>query len=214
MLKKYLPHLPEDQITQLNALADLFLEANQKVNLSAIRDRDGVLLKHIVDSLLILPFLNLKAKDRVLDVGTGGGFPGLALAIIFPEVHFCLLDATRKKVDAVQMMADALGLSNVRTLWGRAEELGKDREFRQQFDLVVSRALAKFEENLKLCLPFVRPGGRFFAYQGPELLKSWQLHQALARKLGGHIITCHESILPGEEAVRCFVEVERPFLLA
>lgn len=208
-LSDHLPNLTEEQVSQLHTLTDLFLETNQKINLSSIRERDAVLLKHVVDSLLILPYLSLKPKQRVLDVGTGGGFPGIALAVALPEVHFTLLDATQKKINAVQMMADEVGLKNVDTEWGRAEEMAHDGEFRHQFDLVVSRALAHFGTNLELCLPFTRPGGRFFAYQGPEMIEKWQNYEEVAQKLGGKIIACHEAELPENGGKRCFIEVEQ-----
>ncbi|MDF2379025.1 MAG: 16S rRNA (guanine(527)-N(7))-methyltransferase RsmG [Candidatus Gracilibacteria bacterium] len=208
-LSDHLPQLTEDQIAQLNTLTDLFLETNKQINLSSIRDRDGVLIKHVVDSLLILPYLKLKAKDKVLDVGTGGGFPGLALAIVYPEVHFTLLDATQKKINAVQAMSDSLGLKNMETEWDRAEELAHEGDFRHQFDLVISRALAHFGTNLELCMPFVRPGGKFFAYQGPEMAEKWMNYNDMAKKLGGKLISCHNTVLPVEEAKRCFIEVEQ-----
>ena len=208
-LSEHLPNLSDAQISQLERLAEVFLEWNQKLNLSAIRDRDGVLLKHVLDSLLILPFGLIKDGDRVLDMGTGGGFPGLALAIIFPETDFVLVDATTKKVTAVAEMAAELGLSNVSCFAGRAEEMGHDPDFREHFDVVVARALAGFSTLLEYCLPFVRVGGHFVAYQGPELIDTWRGFEGIARKLGGEISEVKTTILPIEEAQRCFVVVKK-----
>jgi 16S rRNA (guanine527-N7)-methyltransferase len=210
MLCQFLPKLPTDQITKLNTLADLFLEWNQKLNLSAIRDRDGVIMKHVVDSLLILNYDPIRSGQKVLDLGTGGGFPGLALAIVYPEANFTLVDATEKKIRAVSAMAESLGLKNVKCVASRAEELGRDKAHREQYDVVVARALAGFSTLLEYCLPFVRPGGEFVAYQGPELADTWQEFQAVAEKLSAHITGAELAQLPdAEQSQRCFVRVEK-----
>ena len=208
-LSHHLSTLNPQQLTQLERLADVFLEWNQKINLSAIRDREGVLLKHIVDSLLILPFEWIKEGDRVLDLGTGGGFPGLALAIAYPNAHFTLLDATEKKMKAVQAMVNKLNLSNVTCLIGRAEELGRDPDLREQFDVVVARALAEFSTLLEYCLPFVKVGGKFVAYQGPELQDDWKQYKGAAEELSSGIIDVKTARLPIEEAGRCFVVLKK-----
>ena len=204
-----LPNLTKKEIAQLNTLTDLFLSWNRKLNLSSIRDRDGIIIRHIVDSLLILPYLHLNPQDRVLDLGTGGGFPGLPLAIIYPQVEFTLMDATKKKIDAVQTMATELGLTNVSTEWGRAEELGHREDLRQHFDLVVARALAGFSTLLEYCLPFVRPAGTFIAYQGPDILNEVKPLESVIQKLGGKLKAIHESVLPGEGAKRVFIDIEK-----
>lgn len=208
-LKTLLPNLTTHQTQKLEQLADLFLEWNQKLNLSAIRDRDGIVLKHIVDSLLILPFHLFNPGDRVMDLGTGGGFPGLALAIVYPSARFTLVDSTEKKIRAVEAMAKALELQNVRCLSGRAEELARKRDMREHFDVVVARALAAFPTLLEYCLPFVKIGGHFIAYQGPELAEEYQKYSGVAKKLGGRIEAVHTTKLPIEEAGRCFIVVKK-----
>jgi 16S rRNA (guanine527-N7)-methyltransferase len=191
-IQYYLPELPQGQINKLSELADLFMAWNQKLNLSAIRDREGVVVKHILDSLLIL-----------------GGFPGLALAITYPKTSFTLLDATQKKLKAVQDMMQHLALQNISTLWGRAEELSKDARYRERFDRVVARAVAKFPMLLNLAMPFVKPGGALIAYQGPELTETWQLFQPQAKEVNSHIEQVIDATLPIENAKRCFVIVKK-----
>lgn len=208
-LSEHLPQLSPTQIAKLEQLADLFLEWNSKLNLSAIRDRDGVLLKHIIDSLLILPYHLFNHGDTVLDLGTGGGFPGLALAIAYPTVRFTLVDATEKKIRAVEAMAKELGLQNVRCLSGRAEELARKRDMREHFDVVVARALAGFSTLLEYTLPFVKVGGHFIAYQGPELAEECQQYSGVAKKLGGKIVHVHMTQLPIEGAKRCFIVIKK-----
>lgn len=208
-LPTYLPTLSVDQIAKLEQLADVFLDWNQKLNLSAIRDRDGVLLKHIVDSLLVLPFTPIQGGNKVLDMGTGGGFPGLALAIAFPDAQFTLVDSTEKKIRAVSAMAKSLDLKNVRCISGRAEELGRDLQLREQFDVVVARAVAPFTVLLEYCLPFVKVGGRFIAYQGPELIEECRRYSDVVKKLGGVIEAVHNAQLPIENASRCFIDIKK-----
>lgn len=208
-LSDHLPQLSPTQIQKLKQLADVFLDWNSKLNLSAIRDREGVLVKHIIDSLLILPYHLFNHGDTVLDLGTGGGFPGLALAIAYPTARFTLVDATEKKIRAVEAMAKELGLQNVRCLSGRAEELARKRDMREHFDVVVARALAGFSTLLEYTLPFVKVGGQFVAYQGPELAEECYNYSGVAKKLGGQIDAVHLAKLPLEEAQRCFIVVKK-----
>lgn len=208
-ISQHLPGVPSHQLQQLEQLADLFLDWNSKLNLSAIRDRDGVLLKHIVDSLLILPFHLFDHGQTVLDLGTGGGFPGLALAITHPTLRFTLVDATEKKIRAVEAMAKELGLKNVRCIAGRAEELARKRDLREHFDVVVARAMAGFPTLLEYALPFVKVGGQFVAYQGPELIEECWKYSGVAKKLGGKIHRVEKAVLPGEGGQRCFIVIKK-----
>lgn len=206
-LSEYLPTLTSKQIALLEELADHFLEWNKKINLSAIRDRDGVMVKHILDSLLSLPFSWIQEGDRVLDLGTGGGFPGLALAIAYPQAQFTLIDATEKKIKAVEGMVRKLGLLNIRCLVGRAEKLGRDHKLREQFDVVVARALAPFPTLLEYALPFVKVGGIFIAYEGKA--ETWEKYHAALHELSAEIVEVRKAILPVEEAERNFVVVKK-----
>lgn len=208
-ISDFIPNLSESQVSQLETLADLFLEWNQKLNLSSIRNREGVILKHIVDSLLILEFDLIKDGDRVLDLGTGGGFPGLALAIVYPNAKFVLADSTEKKIAAVKDMADRLSLKNVKCRVGRAEELGHQKDLRENFDVVVARALAKFPTLLEYCLPFVKVGGKFVAYQGPEMKEGWKEYTPVINELSAGVTEVKTAELPIEKAERCFVIIKK-----
>jgi 16S rRNA (guanine527-N7)-methyltransferase len=156
------------QANRLERLADLVLAKNQVLNLTSISDRDGMLIKQILNSLYLSKFVDLKPGFRLADLGTGGGFPGLPLAILHPEVHFLLADSVQKKIRAVGEFAGALGLQLVDTVAERIETLGHNAHFRERFDVVTAQALAPLPVLLELALPLVRIGGCFAAFKGPN----------------------------------------------
>lgn len=187
-------------------LVDLFLEWNQKINLSAIRDEAGVREKHIVDSLLATEFVDFTDK-QVLDIGAGGGFPTLPLAIECPTAEITALDSVSKKMKVVQSIADRIGLENVKTVHGRIENSGQNPKYREKFDIVTARALAPWPVLLEYALPFVRIGGIFVAYQGPQIKQDLKTYKNLEQKLGGKIFKIHRTSL--SEAERVFVVVKK-----
>jgi 16S rRNA (guanine527-N7)-methyltransferase len=193
-------------MSQYDQLVDLFLEWNQKINLSAIRDEAGVREKHIVDSLLATEFVDFEDK-RVLDIGAGGGFPTLPLAIECPTAHITALDSVGKKMKVVQSMADKLGLENVKTMHGRIEDFAQNKTYREKYDIVTARALAPWPTLLEYALPFLRIGGVFVAYQGPQIKEDLKTYKNLEQRLGGKIIDIHETAL--SEAARVFVVVKK-----
>ncbi len=158
-----LPDLAKPYEQQLRELMRVFLEENSKLNLSALRTEESCWIGNILDSLSILDILPRLTAHRsslaTLDLGTGGGFPLFPLAICLPEGEFTGLDATQKKIEAISRIAGALDLPNVYPLSGRAESLGHDEKYREQFDLVTSRAVAPLNVLLEYCSPFAKPGG-------------------------------------------------------
>ena len=155
--------ITDKQFEKLEKLMNAVIQMNQKLNLTRITDHEDFAVYHLFDSLAV----NMPEGDLVLDVGTGGGFPGLPLAVCYPERQFTLLDATAKKIEAVKQIAKSADIQNVNFLIGRAEELSKDEQYRDSFDIVVSRAVASYAVLSELCLPFVKPGGSFLAWKGP-----------------------------------------------
>lgn len=144
------------------------LKWNNKVNLTAITNPEEFIHKHYVDSLLCADAPEVIQARTILDVGTGGGFPGIPLAIIFPDKKFVLLDSLQKRLKIVREMADTIGINNVEVVHGRAEDLARTPNYREQFDLCVSRAVANLSTLSELCLPFVKVGGFFISYKGPN----------------------------------------------
>ena len=167
---KYDIFMDDEEEKKLEDYYDLLLEWNQKVNLTSIVERQDVIWKHFLDSALIMKS-NLWKKDEmqnVLDVGTGAGFPGMVLAILNPEKKFVLLDSLNKRVDFLKLTAEQLQLENVTAVHGRAEVYGRNEEFRNQFDFVVSRAVAELPVLMEYCIPFVKKDGYFVSYKGKK----------------------------------------------
>lgn len=162
---------------------DLVLDWNEKVNLTAIKDPSEFELKHFVDSLQGATFQGFLDAKNVIDVGTGAGFPGIPLAISYPEKQFILMDSLNKRIVILQEIVSKLGLSNVEVIHGRAEDLGRDKRHRERYDISLSRAVAHLSVLSEYCLPFVRVGGYFGSYKGPssgpELLEAKKAIHAL-----------------------------------
>lgn len=160
----------EGDLSRLGALLELVIEANQQMNLTRITDLDGpdgAWMRHVFDSLTLLPFITQAESERVIDIGSGGGFPGVVLAIVMQDVQFTLLEATGKKARFLEHAADALGLENLAVVNDRAETIGRDRErYREGFDVVTARAVGPLPVLIELTAPLARPGGHVLAIKG------------------------------------------------
>ena len=158
--------LDAQALERFELFASLLVEKNKVLNLTAITDPEGIAVKHFADSLTALRMIELNAGDRVIDVGTGGGFPGIPLLIARPEIELTMLDSTGKKLAFVSQSVEELGLS-ANVVHARAEEAGRG-ELRESFDFAVSRAVAAMNVLCEYCLPFVKVGGAFLALKGAE----------------------------------------------
>ena len=161
------------------------LQWNEKVNLTRITEPDEFVSKHFIDSILCCGFDEFKSADRIIDVGTGGGFPGVPLAIVSPDKEYVLMDALSQKAE----------IYNVITVHSRAEDLAVKKEYRQKFDLCVSRAVASSAVLAEYCLPFIRKGGYFLAYKGPDVYEEAKEAEKAIRILGGELIDIRDSNL-------------------
>lgn len=203
LLKKYELELSDAELVKFEKFLEIFMETNSQINLSGIRDAKEIIEKHFVDSLMLAIFMDIEWK--VADMGTGGWFPGIPLAITHPESHFTLIDSVGKKLKCVDDFASALELDNVDTLNGRAETIWRDDEHRGQYDLVVSRATANFPTLIEYVLPLLKIGWIFAAYklEDKEELKSTK--KALSR-MGGKIIKVKNYTLADQERTIVFIE--------
>ncbi len=170
IFKKNGIQISEEAIAKLEIYYDLMIKWNNKINLTSIVERDQVIEKHFLDSALIMKdeLWSSAFCSKIMDVGTGAGFPGMVLAILNPDKEFHLLDSLKKRVDFLEEMKQTLSLDNVQCFHGRAEIYGQDQEFRNRYDIVVSRAVADLPVLIEYCIPFVREGGYFVSYKGKK----------------------------------------------
>lgn len=191
---------------KLAAFVDALLEENRKLNLTAIREPERAWPLHIVDSLSLLPLLQAQKVETVLDLGSGGGLPGVPLACAAPDVQFTLLDATRKKLLAAERIVEAVGLANVRTLWGRAEALARDAAHRERYDVVIARAVAKLPTLIEYASGFTRVGGTCWFMKTPAAAGSEVAEAEIAARICGmHCEGFTEYELPGEHGGRVVI---------
>lgn len=175
------------KITQFQKLAELLVEQNKTMNLTAITDPDGIAVKHFADSISVLTATEFAENARVLDVGTGAGFPGIPLLIMRPDLDMTMLDSTAKKLKYVANTVDELGLS-ANVLHTRAEEAGQSKEYRETFDIVCSRAVAALNVLCEYCLPFVKVGGYFVAMKAAKAQEEIDGAKDAIKLLGGKIV--------------------------
>ncbi|MCY6485363.1 16S rRNA (guanine(527)-N(7))-methyltransferase RsmG [Clostridium aestuarii] len=148
---------------------DLLKEWNEKVNLTAIKEDEEIIKKHFIDSLKVFKFEKLKEAKKIIDIGTGGGFPGIPMKIIKPEIEMVLLDSLRKRINVLEDIANKIEITDISTIHGRAEEFAKQAKYREKFDAVVSRAVANLTVLSEFCIPYVKVGGYFVALKGPSV---------------------------------------------
>lgn len=170
---------------RVSSYLDMVLERNEHINLTAVRDRDEALVKHVVDSLAIIDLPEYKEAKTIIDVGTGAGFPGALLAIACPEKEFVLLDSTLKRLKVIDEFSEALGISNITTLHARAEEINRKPPHSGAYDLCISRAVANLNTLSSWCLPFVKKGGHFISYKGENYGAELDAAYSTIKRLGG-----------------------------
>ena len=179
--------LSESQLTQFTRYYELLVEWNEKMNLTAITEEHEVAVKHMVDSLSAYDPALFDGEISIIDVGTGAGFPGLPLKIFCPQVHLTLMDSLNKRVNFLQTVVDELGLEDVDCVHARAEEGARMKKYREQYDLAVSRAVARLPILCEYCLPFVKVGGWFVPYKSGKLEEEMKTGKGAIRKLGGEL---------------------------
>ena len=164
ILSNYNIKITDKQLKQFDIYFDFLVEENNKYNLTAIKEKDEILYKHFLDS--ILPYQTFSENAKVIDIGTGAGFPSIPLAILRNDLKFTLVDSVEKKTNFVFNLANKLNLKNVEVYHTRCEDLAKEPVFREQYDYVIARAVAPLSSLLEYCIPFIKVGGKFIAYKG------------------------------------------------
>jgi len=205
--------LSDQQKEQFFKYYEMLIEKNKVMNLTAITELSDVITKHFVDSLLLVlaaPELGLKldasSKYSCIDVGTGAGFP---LKIAFPGLKITLLDSLNKRVGFLNEVIEALGLTDITAVHGRAEDYGRDPKYREQFDLCVSRAVANMSTLSEYCIPFVKKGGYFIPYKSGKADEEIEQAKSAVKKLGGELKEVIVKVLPETDVERTFVPVKK-----
>lgn len=201
--------LTTEQIEAFTTYYDMLVEKNKVMNLTGITEWEDVVLKHFVDSVAIVKTVDMSKEYRILDLGTGAGFPGVPLKIAFPQLEIVLLDSLNKRIVWLQEVIDQLGLEGITAVHGRAEEYAKDKSYRENFDLVVSRAVANLASLSEYCVPYVKKGGYFISYKSGNIAEELAASAKAIQVLGGKLEHVEEFCLPGTDMSRSFVKIKK-----
>lgn len=214
-LKQYGISLPDGAVARIERHLALVVEWNERVNLTAITDERSMIIKHVLDSLLLLRWIRPADGSALLDVGTGAGYPGVPLRAALPRTEITLLDSLAKRCKFLELVGqelfgDSAGVTaGFRVVWGRAEEAGQKPELRGRFGLVVARAVAPLPVLAEYCLPFCRLGGMFVAMKGPDAAQELEGASLGIRVLGGEVVERHQLELPEAAGGRSFILIRK-----
>lgn len=201
--------LNEKQMQQFYYYYEILVEWNKVMNLTGITEYEEVNEKHFVDSLSIVKAVDISNIQSVIDIGTGAGFPGIPLKIAFPHLNIVLLDSLNKRIKFLNAVIDKLGLDKIKTIHGRAEDYAKQIEYREQFDLCVSRAVANLSTLSEYCIPYVNCGGLFVPYKSGDIDEEVENSKKAIHVLGGKLQGVIKFQLPKTEIGRSFVKIKK-----
>ena len=186
---------------------EMLIEWNKKINLTTIIEENEIILKHFIDSLTVMKYL--KDEDKIIDVGTGAGFPGIPIAITNPSTEVTLLDSLNKRIVFLEDVVDKIDLQNIICIHGRAEEIGKNYQYREKYDLSISRAVANLTTLVEYLIPLVKIGGRCICMKGPDADEEIENAKYAIKELGGKIVEVNKFVLPESDIQRTIIIIEK-----
>ena len=196
--------LSDSQIDKFEKYYNHLIEKNKVMNLTAITEINDVIKKHFIDSIVLLKYYDISDK-KIIDVGTGAGFPGIPLAILFPDAEFTLMDSLNKRIGFLNEVIELCDLGNVETVHSRAEDLGRNSQYREKFDICVSRAVANLSTLLEYCIPFVKVNGYFISYKSAATDEEIEMSKNAQNKLLCKFEKKSEFVLPNTDMYRTFL---------
>ena len=200
-------NLQEEQLEQFFTYKELLIEKKKKMNLTAIEQEEDIITKHFIDSLSIASYI--PDTTKIIDIGTGAGFPGIPLKILKKDLSITLLDSLNKRITFLEEVIRNLSLENIQAVHARAEELAHKEEYREQYDIAVSRAVAPMHTLLEYMLPYVKIGGKCICMKGPNLQEESKDLQNCLETLGGKIEKIEEIVLPETEIKRNIMLIKK-----
>ena len=200
-------NISETEIENFKIYMELLLEWNEKINLTAITNEDDMILKHFIDSLTIKKYMS--ENEKIIDIGTGAGFPGIPLAIMNKNNEITLMDSLNKRIVFLNDVINKLKLTNVKAIHSRAEELARNKTYREKYDIAVSRAVANLSTLVEYMLPFVSVGGKCICMKGPNIEEELKNAKNAIKELGGEIIKIENFKLPESDNERNIVIIKK-----
>ncbi|TLS35136.1 16S rRNA (guanine(527)-N(7))-methyltransferase RsmG [Pseudalkalibacillus caeni] len=201
--------LTPEQVKQFEIYYETLVEWNEKMNLTAITEREEVYEKHFYDSIMAAFTFDFSKSLSVCDVGAGAGFPSLPLKICYPDLKVTIVDSLKKRIGFLDHLVEQLGLKNVSLFHDRAEQFGKNKSFRESFDVVTARAVARLSVLSELCMPLVKVDGKFLVLKGPNAMDEVADAENAIKILGGEIIDSKQMVLPNEGSERSFITIRK-----